>query len=215
MSNPAGPTREPPARRVPAAPGRPSSRRPRASSSSAAMPRRPSRRSATARIPRRRRSTGCSPRSSGSSRPCSTSRSEVTTRRLPWRTARRFVRSLSDEDPKNQLAGFAALLREVMARAGARSSHPRRRGQIRRGRGFAARRDRSATSRGPAAYRTLTRSFGRPAAWASRARRRRHHPRPRLSRGVRLACLRPRLERRAVREVVEVDPHRPASPIMP
>ena len=41
--------------------------------------------------------------------------------------------------------------------------------------------------------------------------RRRHRPRPCLSRGVRLARLRPGLERGALREVVEVDPHRPAS----
>ena len=118
MSRPDAPTREPPARRVPAAQGRPSSRRPGASSSSAAMPPRPSSRSATARILLKRRYTGCSLRSSASSRPCWTSLSEVTTRRLPWRTAPRFVRFLRDDDPKKQLAGFAALLREVMARVG-------------------------------------------------------------------------------------------------
>ena len=121
---------------------------------------------------------------------------------------------LSDEDPKKQLAGFAALLREVMARVRARSSHPRRRGQIRRRGLFAARRDRSTTPRWPAPYRTLSRPFRRPAARAPRARRRRHHPRPRLSRGVQLAGLRSRLERPAVREVVESDSRRSAAPIV-
>ena len=77
------------------------------------------------------------------------------------------VRELfSAEDPKGQLAAFAALLRQVMARVG----------PVHRILADAARsdqdaaslldRDRPATSRGPAGHRPLAGWFGRPAARA-------------------------------------------------
>ena len=168
MSRPDAGTREPPARRVPAAPGRPSSRRPRACSSSAATPPRPSRRSATARTPRRPRCTGCSLPSSGSSRPCSTSRSEVTTRRWPWRTARRSGRS---SQPRTRRASWRRSPR-CCARSWpgrARSPHPGRRGPVRPGRGVTADRDRPATSRGPAGHRPLAGSVRAPCGPGSRS----------------------------------------------
>ena len=67
---------------------------------------------------------------------------------------------LYDDDPKHRLAGFAGAPSRRDGPRRSRSSHPRRRGQVRRRCGFAARRDRSTTSRRPAPHRTLTCSIG-------------------------------------------------------
>ena len=163
-------------------------------------------RSATARTPRRRRCTGCSLPSSGSSRPCSTSPSEVTTRRWPWRTARRSGRFSQPRTRRASLPAFAALLRQVMARVGA----------VHRILADAARSDQDAASllteiarqrhegqQGIA--RSLARSGAlRPGLRETRCRR--HHPRPGVPRGVRLARHRPGLDPRALRKLAEVDP---------
>ena len=118
---------------------------------------------------------------------------------------------LSAEDPKTPSSRVLRASPRGDGPSWARSPHPRRRGQVRPRRRFTARRDRSPASRGAAPDRTLTRSFRRAAARAPRARSLRHRPRPCISGGLRLARTRPGLERRAVREMAEVNPHRPAS----
>ena len=110
---------------------------------------------------------------------------------------------LSDEDPQQQLAGFAALLRDVMARVG----------PVHRILADAARSDEDAAAllaemarQRHEGQRRIARSLARsgaPAPRAPGARRRRHHPRPGLSRGLRLARLRPGLERGPLRDVVD------------
>ena len=84
---------------------------------------------------------------------------------------------LSDPDPKNQLTGFAALVRDVMVRVGpvhgiladaARSDQDA--ASLLAG-------DRPTAPRGPAPHRPFDRSGGRLAPRAQRARGRGHHPR--------------------------------------
>ena len=76
--------------------------------------------------------TGCSPRSSGSSRPCSTCPSPATTRRCRCRSGPRWPSLLAEPDAEKLLAGFARITVAINARtsdayrilAGASGSDP-------------------------------------------------------------------------------------------
>ena len=119
---------------------------------------------------------------------------------------------LSDDDPKRQLQGFAALVRDVMDRAGA----------VHRIVADAARSDEDASSllaeiarQRHEGQRRVARQLARSGALRpgmKRARGRRRHSCVGVARGVRPAGPRPRLERRTVREVVDFDPQRTSPP---
>ena len=213
MSRGTAPAKQPRPRPARAAPGPPSSRRPGRCSSPGDTPRRPSRRSATCPIPRSPRCTGCSPPSSGSSKPFSTFRSPATTRRSRWPTAHRSAPWIQTQTQRDNLAGFAALLRELMARTA----------PVHRILEDAARSDQAAAAlladialQRHDGQRRIARALARASALRSGLREREAADiihalaSPEV---YRLLVVRPRLDQRTIRAMADLDPHRPAPPI--
>ena len=171
------------ARRGPAWPA-PRLSRPRGPcSSNAATPQRRSRPSATLRTSRPRPCTGCSPPSSGSSRHCSMSQSPVTTRQRPCRIGPTPVRFLPTRIRSGSCRGSpASAARSITVGTGL--PDPPQRLRLRSRGGGAARRVHATAARGPRADRPVPGPFWRAAAGAETARRRRHHPRAHVPRGL-------------------------------
>ena len=188
---------------------RPSSsgrRGPGACSSNAATWRRPSRRSASTPTCRRRPCTGSSPRSSGSSRRCSTPPSPVTTSRSQCRSGRTSPRRSPNPTRRMLLAGFAGVTTAINQRtndvyrvlASAAGSDPAAAEllhQIRRQR-----------DQGQGRIARVARSGPDPQGRAPGTRRGRPDPRADVPRALSPARRRPGLDPRALPGVARDDP---------
>ena len=179
-------------------PGEPWSTRRGRSSSNGATRQPRSRRSASDPTCPRRRCTGSSPRSSASSRPCSTRRSPVTISRVAVHERSDVASLLTEPDPRKLLAGLAAVTTAINQRtndvyrvlASAAAFGPR---------GGGAPRGDPATARSRSRPgRTLTCPRPRTQARCARTRRRRPDPRADVARGLRATGDRPRLDVRAL-----------------